>query len=88
MQAMFVAHGPFANVVKALHRQSWMSNKNKGWHSTSDDAYVMDWFQNVEVYNLVMRLLGVPKDLWAKTNGTAGFWDTYFCTVLGGGWFF
>ncbi|KAF9644291.1 Phosphodiest-domain-containing protein [Thelephora ganbajun] len=78
MYAMFVAHGPFSNVVKALHHQSWMPNKNKGWHSTSDDVYVMDGFQNVEVYNLVMRLLGVPKDLWAKTNGTAGFWDRYF----------
>jgi len=78
MQAMFIAHGPFSNVVKALYRQSWMPNKNKGWHSTSDDVYVMDWFQNVEVYNLVMRLLGVPKNLWAKTNGTRGFWDRYF----------
>jgi len=26
----------------------------------------------------VMRLLGVPKNNWAKTNGTAGFWDRYF----------
>ena len=77
MYAMFVAHGPFSNVVKALHHQSWMPNKNKGWHSTSDDVYVMDGFQNVEVYNLVMKLLGVPKNLWAKTNGTAGFWDRY-----------
>jgi len=78
MHAMFVAHGPFSNVVKALHHQSWMPNKNKGWHSTSDDVYVMDGFQNVEVYNLAMRLLGVPKNVWAKTNGTAGFWDRYF----------
>ena len=78
MQAMFVAHGPFSNAAKALHRQSWMLNRNKGWHSTSDDVYVMDGFQNVEVYNLVMRLLEVPKDLWAKTNGTVGFWNRYF----------
>ena len=55
-----------------------MPGKNKGWHSTSDDVYVMDWFQNVEIYDLVMRLLGVPKDLRAKTNGTVGFWDRYF----------
>jgi len=78
MQAMFVAHGPFSNVVKTLHRQSWMPNRNKGWDSTSNDAYVMDGFQNVEVYNLVMRLLGVPKKLWARNNGTVGFWDRYF----------
>ena len=78
MQAIFIAHGPFSNVVKALHNQSCMPNKDKGWHSTSDDVYVMEPFQNVEVYNLVMRLLGVPKNRWTKTNGTAGFWDTYF----------
>ena len=78
MQAIFIAHGPFSDVVKALHHQNWMLNKNKGWHSTSDDVYIMDPFQNVEVYNLVMRLLGVPKYFWAETNGTAGFWDRYF----------
>lgn len=78
MQAMFLAHGPFSNAVKAPHRRFRMLNKNKGWYSTSDDVYVMDGFQNVEVYSLVMRLLGVPQDLWAETNGTTGFWDRYF----------
>lgn len=78
MQAIFIAHGPFSNVAKALHHRSWMPNKNKGWHSTSDDVYVLDPFQNVEIYNLVMRLLEVPKNLWANTNGTVGFWDRYF----------
>ena len=78
MHAIFIAHGPFSNVAKALHRQSWMANKNEGWYSTSDGVYVMDWFQNVEVYDLVMRLLGVPKGIRAKTNGTVGFWDRYF----------
>ena len=77
MQAIFIAHSSFSNMVKAL-RQSWMSNRNKGWYSVSDGAYVMEPFQNVEVYNLVMRLLGVPKNPWAKTNGTVGFWDRYF----------
>lgn len=78
MQAMFLAHGPFSNVVKALHCQSRASNKSKGWHSISNDGYVMNGFQNVEVYNLVMRLLGVPEEVRAKTNGTVGFWDRYF----------
>lgn len=78
MQAIFIAHGPFSNTIKALHQKSWIANKNKGWYSVSDDAYVMDPFQNVEIYNLVMRLLGVPKNLWAKTNATVGFWDRYF----------
>lgn len=77
MHAMFVAHGPFSAVVKALHQQkrSFLSRPNKGWHSMSDDTYVMDRFENVQVYNLVMKLLGVQG---AQTNGTAGFWDKYF----------
>lgn len=77
MHAMFVAHGPFSSVVKALHqnsKRSFLSRPNKGWHSTSDDTYVMDRFENVQVYNLVMKLLGIKG---AKTNGTAGFWDKY-----------
>ena len=42
-----------------------------------DDAYVMNGFQNVEIYNLVMKLLGI-EDMAARTNGTSGFWDQYF----------
>jgi len=38
----------------------------------------MDGFENVEIYNLVMKLLGVPQAEAAQTNGTTGFWDTYF----------
>ncbi|KAJ7069556.1 alkaline-phosphatase-like protein [Mycena amicta] len=88
MQAMFVAHGPFSSVVKVLHQGRSRSNlvkrilglglsrPNKGWHSTSDDTYVMDPFENVQIYSLVMRLLGVDKV--APTNGTAAFWDKYF----------
>ncbi|TFY72599.1 hypothetical protein EVG20_g421 [Dentipellis fragilis] len=84
MYAMFVAHGPFSAVAKAIH-QSRAANPvkrallrpNKGWHSTADDTYVMDGFQNVEVYGLVMKLLGIQR--WAAhTNGTSGFWDKYF----------
>ncbi|KAK0487700.1 alkaline-phosphatase-like protein [Armillaria novae-zelandiae] len=81
MHAMFVAHGPFSAVVKALHHgrslsARFLSRPNKGWHSTSDDTYVMNTFQNVEVYNLVMKLLGIEQH--AYTNGTVGFWDKYF----------
>jgi hypothetical protein len=86
MYAMFVAHGPFSAVTKAVHqyrslesRQSFsrsLSRPNKGWHSTSDDTYVMNGFQNVEIYNLVVKLLGI--DTKANTNGTDGFWDLYF----------
>lgn len=78
MHAMFVAHGPFSSVVKVLHQNSkrgLLSRPNKGWHSTSDDTYVMDRFENVQIYNLVTKLLGIKG---AKTNGTTGFWDKYF----------
>ncbi|KAJ6452538.1 alkaline-phosphatase-like protein [Mycena vitilis] len=85
MHAMFVAHGPFSSVVKVLHQgrasginiaRSFLSRPNKGWHSTSDDTYVMDKFENVQIYSLVMRLLGV--DAVAPTNGSSHFWDKYF----------
>jgi hypothetical protein len=83
MHAMFVAHGPFSSVVKVLHQarasnlaRRLLSRPNQGWHSTSDDTYVMDQFENVQIYSLVMRLLGV--DEVAPTNGTAAFWDKYF----------
>ncbi|KAF9562603.1 Phosphodiest-domain-containing protein [Agrocybe pediades] len=80
MQAIFVAHGPFSVDVKAQHQRRSQhahlaARANTGWHSTSDDAYIMKPFRNVEIYNLVMKLLGVEKT--ASTNGTVGFWDQY-----------
>lgn len=84
MHAMFVAHGPFSAVVKAVEQSDksrilrrFLSRPNQGWHSTSDDTYVMDTFQNVEIYNLMMKLLGI-EDQAASTNGTKGFWDKFF----------
>jgi len=84
MYAMFVAHGPFSAVSKAIHQSRSrniisrsLSRPNKGWHSISDDTYVMNGFQNVEIYNLVMKLLGI-EDKAAPTNGTDSFWDLYF----------
>lgn len=77
---MFVAHGPFPAVVKTLHqskRKRALSWANKGWHSTSDDTYVMNTFANVEIYGLVMKLLGI-ENYAANHNGTTGFWDIYF----------
>jgi len=84
MRAIFVAHGPFSAIAKALHcardfspHSRWfLKNPNKGWHSTSDDTYVMNGFRNVEIYNLVTRLLGIEGQA-SKTNGTDGFWDKY-----------
>ncbi|TFK87336.1 Phosphodiest-domain-containing protein [Polyporus arcularius HHB13444] len=104
MHAMFVAHGPFSSVVKAIEadrmkaqaeanykrkspirrfldpllaRQSELPRPNKGWHSTSEDTYVMETFENVQIYNLMMKLLGIEEHA-APTNGTKGFWDKYF----------
>jgi hypothetical protein len=78
MQAIFVAHGPFSAVTKVIHGQnSALSRPNQGWHSTSDDTYIMNGFQNVQIYNLVMKLLGIESHA-AKTNGSTGFWDQYF----------
>lgn len=84
MRAMFVAHGPFTSVAKALHQARSSSlipralgRPNKGWDHIGDDTYVMDPFQNVEIYGLVMKLLGIEK-VAAQNNGTKGFWDPYF----------
>ncbi|KAF5380642.1 hypothetical protein D9757_007065 [Collybiopsis confluens] len=78
MHAMFVAHGPFSTVVKDLHRSSelnrWLPWKNMGWHSTSDDTYVMDSFLNVEIYGLIAKLLGM-EEMASNNNGTKAFWD-------------
>ncbi|CAL1712403.1 unnamed protein product [Somion occarium] len=85
MHAMFVAHGSFPSLVKSVHQARSEANifarrlykPSQGWHSTSDNTYVMDTFRNVEIYNLMMRLLGIEKNA-ASTNGTKGFWDKYF----------
>lgn len=85
MHAMFVAHGPFAAVVKAVEQSKQsrsllprsLRRPNKGWHSVEDDVYVMDTFCNVELYNLMMKLIGIETHA-ARTNGTDGFWDRYF----------
>ncbi|KAI0304302.1 Phosphodiest-domain-containing protein [Multifurca ochricompacta] len=83
MNAIFVAHGPFSTVAKAVHysqstspRPRWLLNPNNGWYSASDDTYVMEGFENIEIYNLIMKLLDIQSQA-AKTNGTIGFWDRY-----------
>ena len=79
MQAIFVAHGPFSTDVKAQHQRRSLSARarsNDGWHSTANNNYIMEPFLNVEIYNLVMKLLGIS-DPAAPTNGTIGFWDQY-----------
>ncbi|KAH9841758.1 Phosphodiest-domain-containing protein [Rhodofomes roseus] len=85
MHAIFVAHGPFSAVVKAIEHDRQqarvlpraLSRPNKGWHSTSDDTYVMDTFENVNIYNLAIKLLGIEA-FAAPNNGTEEFWDQFF----------
>ncbi len=36
----------------------------------------MNGFQNVEIYNLIMKLLGIEAQA-TQTNGTTEFWDKY-----------
>ncbi|KAF8635974.1 hypothetical protein AX15_000138 [Amanita polypyramis BW_CC] len=77
MHAIFIAHGPFSKVVKDLHQEKKrFVRRAEGWHSTAGDTYIMDRFQNVEVYNLIVKLLGIS-EYAANTNGTRGFWDKY-----------
>jgi hypothetical protein len=86
MRAMFVAHGPFSTNVKDVHSKrstpSLLSREPKmkapeGWYSTDGTAFVMDGFENVQVYGLVMKLLGL-EDWSASNNATKGYWDKYF----------
>jgi len=82
MHAIFVAHGPFSFVVKTLHERrrrvrGLLSLPNLGWHSTSKDTYIMDRFANVEIYGLIVQLLGIQNHA-APHNGTVGFWDKFF----------
>lgn len=81
MYAVFVAHGPFSTNVKDVHDKRSSSllrraNHRPGWHSIQDSAYVMNGFENVEVYGLVMKLLGL-EDWSARNNATRNFWDKY-----------
>lgn len=54
---------------------------NSGWdrYSHKDATYVIQGFENVQIYGLVMKLLGIEQ-WWAVggNNATKGFWDRYF----------
>ncbi|KDQ10537.1 hypothetical protein BOTBODRAFT_36062 [Botryobasidium botryosum FD-172 SS1] len=68
MRAMFVAHGPFSSQIKD---QSYARRAEK---HTLDAPFVMEGFDNTELYGLVMKLLGIQG---APHNGTVGFWENY-----------
>ncbi|KIJ66879.1 hypothetical protein HYDPIDRAFT_85278 [Hydnomerulius pinastri MD-312] len=66
MRAVFIAQGPFAETIK---KQVLAADNEM-------DEYMLPPFANVELYNLVTRLLGIEE--WAtETNGTRGFWDKW-----------
>lgn len=66
MRAVFISQGPFAKSVRRRFQEE----------NGRTQEYVLPPFQSVELYNLVVRLLGIDK--WAsETNGTEGFWDTW-----------
>lgn len=76
MHAIFVAHGPFANAVKA-QSASLRSRQAVGVVASDPHTHVIPGFDNVEVYDLVAGLLRIPVERRALNNGTSGFWDQY-----------
>lgn len=72
MHATFVAHGPFSHGAKLTA----VDTQSSAWHSVTDGTYIIPGFANVELYNLIMRLLNI--EAWAApSNGTVGFWNKY-----------
>ncbi|EST05646.1 Type I phosphodiesterase/nucleotide pyrophosphatase/phosphate transferase [Kalmanozyma brasiliensis GHG001] len=63
MHAIFVASGP--SFAPRSQRKAGSGKQN------------MDAFANVEVHNLISRILGVPQSKRAPTNGTWTFWDRH-----------
>lgn len=78
MHAIFVAHGPFANAVKAQSRSASLRSRQAAGSIASDGhTHVIPGFDNVEVYDLVAGLLRIPIEKRPQNNGTSGFWDQY-----------
>lgn len=72
MYAVFIADGPFASLLKRQEaRRASVPSPDKQMTSQ-----IIEGFDNVEVYNLIVKLLGI-QDFAAPTNGTKGFWDRY-----------
>lgn len=69
MHAIFVAHGPFATALKGQIKKR---------DDSAPEVTVIPGFANLEIYNLATKLLGFGDDRRAKTNGTEGFWESFF----------
>lgn len=66
MHAIFVVHGPMASRIKLARRSQ---------PAPRDEITVIPGFANLEIYNLVAKLLGIGEEGRAPNNGTAGFWE-------------
>lgn len=90
MHAIFIAHGPFASRIKSNSRSSSSSSSSLSEEQEEEQEEdgvrgmkeengitIIPGFDNLEVYNLVMTLLGVDEEKRARNNGTVGFWDRY-----------
>jgi len=90
--AMFVADGPFVTLLKRRKRERsslllralptrmrravadrWLRDDH---NERRGEAQIIEGFDNVEIYGLITKLLGIEK-FASPTNGTAGFWDRY-----------
>jgi hypothetical protein len=92
MRGIFVAHGPFAQHLRSLPSSS-LARRSSNAYALSGRApieedpatMVIPGFANLEVYDLVARLLGIEEEGRAKTNGTRGFWERYLDEDVDGG---
>ena len=84
MHAIFVAHGPLADRVKAttkwkrslLKQQQEVSSIETREIGKHEVITVIPGFDNLEIYNLVTKKL-LNLNGVAKQNGTSAFWDNY-----------
>jgi hypothetical protein len=73
MRAMFVADGPFARRTNAQLRAR--NGPSLNLLSRNSRERLIPGFANLELYNLISKILGLTP---APNNGTEGFWDQYF----------
>jgi len=84
MHAIFVAHGPLAEHIKAVqrkrahvpHRRTPALAQETSTEKGKDEITVIPGFDNLELYNLITQKLLKLSNV-APNNGTANFWDKY-----------
>ncbi len=86
MQGLFVADGPFVTRMYKKRSTPTGRSRRRGLSGELFDRYadpnkrkdpmVIEGFENVEIYRLICKLLGIEKFM-APNNGTVGFWDRY-----------